>query len=572
MRNFFFAIILIALGPSLGFAEEVSVVGESHSTIEKIVEKLPSGETKQGLQEYLEILGLKKYNGGGVGISNRGLQAYFDAKFGDSKNSCVRVAALSFYQEVAKTLKSQSESRGNTNSCEKPPDQAFDYGCSESRPRLSQVAGQGEFKGLSPGWVWQLALKHAKGDPNSAMFLIGLCGHDDASKGTFQYKDFSEAALDDLRDQRKIQIATNAKVTESINELSKNYDANREDIEHLKAVLRSGKNTAEQLATATSVDRYMACPPKTSGYYVSQSLGKSVDIAEDLKSQIIDKQKFVDNAKNTPGKYYHVYGAAFMACHLVQNGISTTKASFLQQQAARFYRGMRMCDSVKTMTQNTDYYKDMLKKYKVTSMEDLTIKSVEAIKNKKIDCKEADTTESMLTAKLLKECSLVYEAGYNPDMIASGTAIPSVSDIRKKLAGKFRNSDAAELYKSWYLGGGKTFGQDIPCTDIRVWGPNDLMKPDANFFDKLSKPSGWAEDRYRQAAQKLSTWDDDFKWTIAQHKVGAEFAGKNCKKRAPGEKPLKGICPQGPPDGVTQYDLYEKSGSPSSSNSVKGAQ
>jgi hypothetical protein len=554
-------------------SSEPSAVSESNSVIDKVVAKLPNGETKKGLQEYLEILGLKEYKGGGAGISNRGLQAYFDAKFGDNKNNCVRTAAVSFYQDIAKTLKAQTESLVKPEACESTPSQGFDYGCSVGRPRLSQVTDQDQFKGLAPGWVWQLALKHAKGDPNSAMFLIGICGHDDASKGTLLYQDYSEKALDDLKDQRQVQLKSVAEIEAKIKELSKNYDVNREEIEYFQQMYLSAKNAVSQTEKAKSIERYMVCPPMRSGYYAPQSLGKSADIPESFKTEIIDTQKNVDNARNTPGKYYHVYGAAFMACQLVQNGMSPSKAVFIQKQAARFYRGSRMCDAVKVMTQNTDYYKDMLKKYKVSSMEDLAIKSVEAIKNKKIDCNATDPNESPLTAKSLKECSLVYEVGYPPEMIVSGTAVPTADDIKKKLAGKYRESDAAELYKSWYAGGGTAFGKNVPCTDMRIWGPHDLMKPDANFFDKLSKPTGWTDERYRKASQKLATWDEDFKWTIAQHKAGAEFAGKNCKKRAPGEKPLKGICPQGPPDGVTEYNRYEKGSDLSSPASAqKGTQ
>jgi hypothetical protein len=79
------------------------------------------------------------------------------------------------------------------------------------------------------------------------------------------------------------------------------------------------------------------------------------------------------------------------------------------------------------------------------------------------------------------------------------------------------------------------------------------MNPQDSFFGRVAKPGGWSEETYNRASKKLATWDVDFKWTIAQHEAGAKFAAQTCKKRGLKEKPLHGICPEGPPDGKSVY-------------------
>ncbi|WP_413576180.1 hypothetical protein ACLVWU_17495 [Bdellovibrio sp. HCB290] len=523
-----------------------SLMGSMNDVIKGALNKLPDGETKNGLKEYLGTLGIESYGNDNVSMENKGLMAYYENRFADAKNSCVRNAALAFYKDVEKSLSAQSKGMKCNQSSE-----SSKYGCSDSRAQLSEVAGEGRFKGLSPGWLWQLALKHSKNDPNSAIFLIGMCGHDDRSQGYLEYADESEKALDALRLQRQGTLAEKAKLDAQIKELSKNYDRNQEQIFQLGKKSVALKASADKLQNSSSLKQELHCPPITSGYYAPQSLGKSADISQDLKNTIAADQKTADGAKSAPAKYYHVYGSALMACQLVQNGFSPTKASFVQQQAARVYRGVRMCESV-----NQDFkqsWSDLSKKYKAKDIVDLTQKTVATIKSGKVKC-----PRSLAGQAVPPECDLLYSIGYSSEMVTSGELVVSASDIKEKIGGAARNSDALELYKSWYLGGGTAFGRKVPCTDVRMFGPNNLMKPDSNFFDKLSKPKGWSDERYRQASQKLGTWDDDFQWTIAQHKAGADFAGKNCKKRAPGEKPLRGICPNGPPDGVTNTDLYQK--------------
>ncbi|WP_413557439.1 hypothetical protein [Bdellovibrio sp. HCB209] len=502
------------------FALEVQVAqaDQSSSTLMKIIDKLPNGDTKNGLKEYVQILGYGSYDGADtVGISNAGLSDYFSNKFEDPKNSCLRDASRTFFEDVAKVLKSRT-----SQDVECTKDSYPDYGCSqESRPSINSRVGKDPYSDLSKGWLWELALKHAKGDANSAMFLIGMCGHDETRQGSYGFQASSEEKIADLNERKKsLQVR--------ITEYSKDYDKNRDRILALTKQISDWNQEISELQKKPTVRTKMKCPPRNSAYYAPQSIGSSADISEPLKSQIQSTQETADGVTYTPAKYYHVYGAAFMACQLVQNGVSPLKTTFIQQQAARLYRAIRMCESVDSAEL----------KFLDPKSADSSLRAVLDVQNKKVICP--------LVGNSPRECQLINELGYNPVLIGSGAITPGVDEVKAKWAGKLRNSDAATLYKSWYLGGGEIKGQKIPCSDLRVWGPNDLMKPDANFFDKISKPREWSVERFKSASQKLATWDVDFKWTIAQHKVGAEFASKNCKKRAPGEKPLKGICPEVP--------------------------
>lgn len=183
--------------------KEKSTSNFLEKTARGILNTLPEGATKNGLTEYFEVIGANRYyNDNSAFMENVGISAYFARRFSDPMNSCVRDAALNFYKEVALRTKSDFLS---SQDCAEPPKKSSyvltpDYGCSTSeRAGIQSVAGEGQYKKFPPGWLWDLALKHAKGDPNSAMFLIGMCGHDDVNQGTYLYDDYSERALDTLR-------------------------------------------------------------------------------------------------------------------------------------------------------------------------------------------------------------------------------------------------------------------------------------------------------------------------------------------------------------------------------------
>lgn len=537
-------------------AAQRSTVRATGDTVTAMIAKLPEGETKKGLEEYVAAMGYDSYKeDNSVSSGNLGMAAYFSKRFSDKKNSCVRDAARGFYGEIAKVLKAKT-SAGQSCGFKGPELNELgvvsepDYGCHSidiKRSGILDQVGDGEYKELQPGWVWDLALKHAKGDPNSAMFLIGMCGHDDVNQGTYSFSDSSSAALD-LKDEAYKQLLQVKKEEEvELKELKINYDLNVSDIKFQEQSVSLINQKLSALKDSSTLSTLMHCPPQNSGYYAAQSLGKNADIPRALKQEIHSVQTQVDGAQNTAGKYYHVYASAFMACQLVQNGFSPENASRLQQQAARFYRGTRMCEHInriedtdaKVTARNEMLMKDLM----VDRPEALSVAVVRRAQRSGLACNTNPDEKTMA------QCLFLYDLGLSPSMLP----LMEISDqeIQAKFEAKKRNVDAAQLYRNWYAGGGRVFGKEIPCSDVRVLGPSDLMKPQESFFAKLFKPSDWSDQRFQRASQKLATWDLDYKWTIAQHKTGAEFAGKHCRPRPEGQGPLAGICPGGPPDGST---------------------
>ncbi|WP_277578766.1 hypothetical protein [Bdellovibrio svalbardensis] len=544
--------------PTSPATSSLSSTGEA---AKKFLSYLPNGETRKGLEEYVSIIGAEKFKGdGSLVMANTGMAAYFTEKFTDPKNSCVRDAARSFYEDVAEQLKSKTPQQPG---CINTGDGVFTEGkgsvysntsaCpSAGRANLHSVAGQGPYKNLQPGWLWQLALKHSKGDPNSAMFLIGMCGHDDTSQGTYAYEDSSPQGLDELRQQCLFNKNIKSKLDSEIKDLAKNYDINQEKIYSLSA--QSNKYTMEikALENQKSVQRLMDCPSESSGFYAPQSLGTTADIPAGIKQEVQKIQGDIGGAQNIPAKYYHVYGSAFMACQLIQHGMSLKKTELVQKQAARLYRGIRMCSSTQDFSSEIKTFEaemaPLSKKYKMTDPVKLALAVAKQIRTGKIKCDGEGGFE-----KAPPECGYISNYSIPAYLLTSTEFEISDESIAKKVANRFANADAAALYKKWYFGGGTVAGNKLPCSDIRVWGPSDLLEPTKSFFGKLSKPEGWSNERFKKASQKLATWDVDFKWTIAQHEAGAQFAGQTCKKREPNEKPLAGICPGGPPDGKTKW-------------------
>jgi len=89
-------------------------------------------------------------------------------------------------------------------------------------------------------------------------------------------------------------------------------------------------------------------------------------------------------------------------------------------------------------------------------------------------------------------------------------------------------------------GGNIVAGQQLPCTDIRLMGPRDLMEPEKGVLSTIFRPKGWAKERYEAATKELATWDVDFEWTVAQHAAGTKFGANACvqypKKNNPFEQ------------------------------------
>lgn len=260
--------------------------------IQFLIDAYPNTSFKRAVVDYTKIIAPELYTSG-VGQDNRGLQKLVVSKF--NENEAFQNDAVSFYQDVAKywaeRLKGPSETLNEDNSyaCRDDgqgiPPFAISYQCEKDKPRiqLTEAAGTGINKNYEIGWVWDLALKNANGNPNRAMDLIGLCGHDNRFQGAKSF-------------------------------------INKE----------TGQKT------------YLNCPEGSSPFFVPQALGKDADISGDLKNKIQQIQN-PKGTSNIPAKYYHTMGEAFVSCQLIQKGHKPEDVIEVAKLAARVYRSIYLC-------------------------------------------------------------------------------------------------------------------------------------------------------------------------------------------------------------------------------------
>jgi len=562
-----------------------STLNQADGLLSTFVDNIPDKSLQSGLKEYLKIVNPKSYRGNddSVGGSNKGIVQYFKSRF--SENQCFQNAAADFYRDIATTLKKKNkcepeekDSSTEKNTKESPGSSGFcigmgcpkikmkpmesEYGCLKNRPSLNDRVGQGAKSYLDEGWLMRLAMKHSKGNPEAALELIGMCGHDDTAQGNFSFYDTSEAAkAKNLEQAAKLKDQKKA-MDDELKKAFKNFDSDQKAVYVLSQKASFAAKQIETLSKAEGRKESVTCPPQSSDFYLPGSLSGDADISPALK----DKIKVIqgDGKKDTsfiPAKHYHVYGSALLGCKMAQNGMKPEQAAMVQKQAARLYRGLRMCESSREQLQKREQLKATLQ---VKDLEDS--KEVEAkvlqIWNQKNkgefkcegmaggifgmmgmmmmksmmsaqDKKSEGDSSSRADQKTIEKCSLLMNFGI-ADLETNERNI-----VMRKINTALGRYDAAKLYDSWYLGGGSFAGIKIPCTDHRNKGPSDLMKPNEGFMGKLFKPGGWSDERYEAASKKLATWDVDFEWTIAQHEAGSKYGAKMCSEARSKKNPFE---------------------------------
>lgn len=540
------------------------------SMIDKTPQSFMSGEEKQAFKGYLDLLGAKKYSGDSVGDSNKGVNAYFDSLWGasqsrsassifykDDANSdvskipqlsqCFRDTALNFYRDVALRLKSinktpqrktdeKSESRCDDfeKTITKKSGGAIDYGCSEERPGLFSKVGDKNSSNLDPGWLWKLALKHSNGNTYAAMHLIGMCGHDDTAQSRFSYYDNSEAAKSELSDQLQKLKEKKVELEKQVKEAAQKVSVDPAEFMKISRRFSSVLEKIKGLKNKEGISRKLSCPPHDSAFYAPGGLSEEADISPALKDKI-SKVQNPTGKLNIPAKHYHVYGSAFMACNLVTNGFDPQKAITVQKQAARMYRGTRMCETSNDLLEQSKEFEKTIGREASRNWKSAETFIMDGLKNVDLDsgeCKgktEDDKKNCTLALSMFGDSAYIMKR--DPEL------------AKRKILNRLARIDAANLYNSWYVGGGEILGKKIPCTDLRMGGPKNLMDANNSVVPLYGgRPDGWSKERYDAATKYLATWDVDFEWTIAQHEAGAKFAAKNCKKAKPGENPFQNLC------------------------------
>jgi hypothetical protein len=316
-------------------------VVEASKTLDSLIPNVPgSGPVRNLIRDYQSVLRPEAYaDPTMVGATNAGLNQLTRA-FGSDPQLAARIKA--FYVEVATIDMAEPKFK---------PDPVHPLG---SRANLSQVAGDAEHPGLKPGWLLQLALKHAGADGNLALRMIGVCGHDDVTQSSIPVP--VPVAERDRRYREQVRF-----LSSSITDLEKTISKTpRKDPQRsvLEEYLRGAKRRLDSTTLEQFATEPLHCPPQDSAFYLPRSLGPEFDVPDDLKGRIVKAQAPSDLTKgleagrkpgaSIPSKYYHVYGAALVACEMIARGHSPTLVSSMSRLLGYAYRTERMTTTAGT--------------------------------------------------------------------------------------------------------------------------------------------------------------------------------------------------------------------------------
>lgn len=525
----------IQQAPSNSTVDQRLGTGFLYSGFQNLKKILPESKQKCAIEVYERVLGLEAYQSVyHMGKTNAGLNSYFNNQL--NKSSCMAVVASEFVDSIHDMdLKMPI---GNTTNME-------------------EVAGKGRYSSFPPGWAWSHALKTTRGNKDAAMFLIGMCAHEEnptydyeisgKNKVLLAHKDLAKlkAELDRVKKLSLTIPEGNSlereRVKSYIQRIMSDIEASEYGIQNMNAIQ----------------NRMLVCPENTSGFTAPKSLGNDVDISDDLKTKIIKIQRpkgeMIDTLK---AKYYHITGSAYIGCQLAKCGFNPDDVAKLERIAAAGYRSVRLCGLVKSnlknlknlskkvgVDENNEKFPDLAKTYLKKEINSLISEQKEVKKEsaklmsqgfvgeevrrrlQKTRCDGLIMEQDPLLAYL---CSTAY--------FQSNRESVDDNDIDQQVDYLLREYDSSVLYRKWYLGG-SVLGVEVPCTSVRIDGPSELTSPNPDCAIK-----GWSAQRCATAVAKLATWDVDYEWTMAQHEVGARFGASQCQKEN-SEEPLdKKFC------------------------------
>jgi hypothetical protein len=268
---------------------------EFHTYYDRYLKLIPDKNLKSALSAYLAEV--SQIHSGANESLEVGNQKMLD------ENSCFAELATEFYLNLMKEdlmrLKVQLER----------PNRPLSY-----RPALDEEAGKDFWKNQDPGFLWTRLMDITDGNPNLAIAIVKLCGHDD---GIYQKPQMSSHHSAFLRlKQRQARI--------------------------IEFVERSWQDRpvgiTEWLEEEKKSDSLgFGCLPN-SALYLPKSLGFDVDINENLKTRIGRLQAPNKGLSALPAKYYHLIAGAATGCRFKQETGYSFVGSNITRAGAKFYR------------------------------------------------------------------------------------------------------------------------------------------------------------------------------------------------------------------------------------------
>lgn len=482
MKQFSKALVAGVLGLSLtaqasDLGTDVNNISSANKIALTLISKLPNSGVKDGLERYYNILSLKSYTyDNQVANANTGVALFFEQQF--EQNACFAEKAYLFYRDLKLSTKQRQTAEGDKSR--------------HARPSLGDVAGKNR-KDLKPGWLYEKALKYANGNPNVAMSLIGLCGHDDKNQGEFTNQDV------------EIKL-TNSGIPSD--ELYSPTDGNSEI------------NTV--------------CPSQYADFYVAGGLSKASDISDDLKKKVLSIQYPGKKDIQIASKNYHVMGAAFMTCQMIEAGLSPLLAIQVESMAAHLYRGIRLCQQIEIPAHlfwSLQRTKEVALRGMGRTFEETVIETT-LKRGREKQCGYDKVAKDPF-------CNFLKTVGAPFDL-----SVPRIEARARTMLEKYMdNMVASGIYSSWHVSG-EVAGISLPCSRDQLWGPHPFLQ----WLIAKTEVSlnicgnGLTMESCRKAVRTVKSWETDFDWTVSQHAAGARFAAKVCKPYPKGKSSFDGMC------------------------------
>jgi hypothetical protein len=499
-------------------AAGVSTPESARDGLMKFVSSIPGG-ARLGclLNDYAAILDSES-SGANARLKNFGLVNFVQGEFA-KEPLAVQRATKAFYDEAATFL----DHHGGTAAITLAKDQ--------ESPTLAERAGDANHPELKPGWLWDLAMKHAQGDPNLASSMIALCGHDDTAQEEVTVSIDAETAANDLAVRQKniddalaTLTASGAQNTHSDSDacdtwvdgrldgaLYENENFGKEaakiggctDAKRIPAIIKSLGAYRGKLKLSTFTHVPLHCPtgiPGELGYrpgfYLPENLGKGVDISSSLRKRIADSQApFACSAHRSPtekpdpysclpAKAYHVYGGEYVACEMIARGHNPALVVELSAALGWYYRGFYLTSIARDCADDLNSPDDPPTPKKVSGWLDLLAELKHL--GRRTSCTSADLVD------------------YSPEDFFVACDRPT--------------KDALFLLRQWTILGapGKFLGPLVPNLGAGEVRPEN-------------RPASWSDERFQLAKAKVKQIYTDFEWTMEQHRAGAKFAQEHCK-------------------------------------------
>lgn len=351
--------------------------------------------------------------------------------------------------------------------------------------------------GQSPGWLWRKALKFSNGDKNLAMQLIGLCGHDDKYQMNGYYFPISDLQKKQLSEQwQKKDLSL---YIENIYQIYINgFTSPPTEVEK-----RSMKARAEEdLKAGLSFKMGIMCPSGRDLMFYPQSLSIQADISPELKNKIIKYQAPTKGAKYLPAKTYHIMGAAYTSCLMLQRGVPEVIVKPMVLTAINGYRGTTLCQEIRNRKDKIPKNFDLITAFEIT----------DKLRKNGGACQSKQDKEL---------CDLIIQAvGFE---IIRDKKDVSPEILKLKLQRMIAKFDATEMffksYESYFA---------LRCNGNQITSSLRNFLEKNSLWNKENCPKGLSIERCNNARQIMSEWAIDFEWSEQLHLAGFNFAKDNC--------------------------------------------